>query len=101
MRNMENAFTKVFGKSSMKVLDVALDWNETEFTIPDLCKATGLSRKTVDERMAALTEAGIITLSRRVGTTGLYEIDKKNPFTKHLLAINKELIKRQESSLGK
>ena len=97
---MENAFTKVFGKSSMKVLDIALDWTDSEFTIPELCEATGLSRKTVDDRMAALLEAGIIVISRKVGSTGLYRIDKKNPFTKHLLAINKEIIKKQEEKVN-
>jgi len=97
---MVNVFLKIFGKSNtMKVFDYLLDIPTEDVTVMDICEGTDLSRKTVDNIMKNLKEEKIVEVTRKIGKTELFKLNKENPICKNLILINEVVLKKQEEKV--
>ena len=97
---MSNQFLVTFGPSSnMKVLDYIVDL-EVDCTLSDISEGTNLSRKTVDKILKLFLKSEIVQITRTVGSTKMYQINKTDSVAKKISEINDLIIKKTQAQAG-
>jgi DNA-binding transcriptional ArsR family regulator len=101
----ETAFLRKTGSSAlMKVLEFFIEGRELDYAKQDVAENTRLARQTVYKIIDELLKKEYLLLSRRVGKTSLYKLNKENKYTQFFteiydLAIREETKKYRRQTI--
>jgi len=79
--------------ASTKILDFLSTFREFDYSITDISRNSGLSRRTVQRELPRLTYYNVIQQSRTVGRAHMYRINIENPITTKLNELISEIAK--------
>lgn len=89
----KSLFIENMGDSpQIRVLDFLLTEREIDFSITDLAKNSKIGRATLYRIWKDLIKNKLIVKTREIGRAKLYKLNAENPFIKHLIKLDDDLI---------
>ena len=89
----KSIFIEVFGNyPQVRVLDFLIENDIFDYSKTQIAELSGLSFNTLETFWNKLLGEGIISETRRVGNSQMYQLNKKNPTVKILMEIDKKLM---------
>lgn len=75
----------------IRVVDFLIENSIFDYTKKDIAENSGISRASLYNVWPRLEEFGIVSKSRKIGSTTLYKLNKENPLVLQLLELDLEL----------
>jgi|SRR3989338_4431477 len=101
MKNDKSLFVGFFGDYPIiRVLDFLIENDIFDYNKKDICKNADVSWNTLETFWEKLESTGIVTYTRKVGKANMYKLNKTNPMVKHLVDLDKKLMKNSMQKVG-
>ena len=85
--------------SSIRILDFLSTFREFDYSIADIARNTGLSRKTVERELPRLLEYDVVESSRTVGRAQMYRMKQNSPVASKLNELIAEIARIDSGKL--
>ena len=86
-------FKQVMGISpTMKIIEYLLEWEGYDITITDIARGASVNRNNTYIIIENLRKQGIIKMTRTIGTSKFYELNRKNKITKDLSVLFNDIL---------
>lgn len=90
------SFRKIFGSSTAKILDHLIENKESDFSMTEIARESGISYRTIQREFPKLIELDFVRMTRKIGRAELYKINLENEVLRQLASSLFELEEKQE-----
>lgn len=93
-------FVEIFGNSPIiKALDFLITFADFDYSLTEIAKNSGISYSTMQTFWYKLEKNNIVTKTRRVGKSDMYQLNTNNPAVKELIKLDWKLTKGAEKEI--
>ena len=96
MEDSTSSFLEVMGDSPInKVLDFLMTFDEFDYSLTDIAEEAGVGYSTLMLLWPKLEEKGMVTMTRKVGKSRMFMINKASPVVQELIKLHWEIAKTE------
>lgn len=95
----ESLLIKVFGVKSpvLKILDFLIDNEVFDYSKTEIAEGAGISKGTLFSAWGMLEENDLVIVTREVGRSKMYKLNKENPIVEKLMELDDTISNYYES----
>ncbi|MFH0970277.1 MAG: hypothetical protein V1776_02335 [Candidatus Diapherotrites archaeon] len=97
-----SVFIEFFGNYPyIRVLDFLIENDIFDYSKKDICRNADVSWNTLETFWEQLQQTQLVIHTRKVGKAEMYKLNTQNAIVKHMMELNKQLMKKSMEQTGK
>lgn len=90
----DSAFFEVMGRcQNMKIIELFIESREDQLSFTDVVKGANIKKEMVRPLLDKFEKLGLLKITKQIGRTKLYKLDKKNSYSKCFIQLYDRIMK--------